>query len=186
MAEQPYRRFTHTRPRTFTGGIRGQSGGSSLWIGGDHILKVEHSRYSESYRRFYFRDIEAITIRETNRRLWWNVTWSVVIALLILLTQWLQADWIGVVRTLLLPVAAIVISSLLGPACTAYVRTAVQVEELPSLCRVNRARRKIQALRVMIDAAQGKFEPGEAWTRMREESDPGDNPSVITGPLNLS
>ena len=46
---------------------------STLLLGADHILKVESTIFSEDYKRFFFRDIQSITIR-TNRRLQlWNV-----------------------------------------------------------------------------------------------------------------
>src|SRR5437660_10422801 len=36
-----------------------------LYQGADHLLQVASTGYSESYRRFYFRDIQAITIQKT-------------------------------------------------------------------------------------------------------------------------
>ena len=38
-----------------------------LWLGGDHLLCVSGPGYTEEYRRFYYRDIQAIITRRTAR-----------------------------------------------------------------------------------------------------------------------
>ncbi len=38
---------------------------SSLWLGGDHLLMVEESNFCERYKRFYLKDIKAITVNKT-------------------------------------------------------------------------------------------------------------------------
>ena len=43
-----------------------------LWLAADHLLAVDSTTASESYRRFYFRDIEAFVIRRTAGRQMWN------------------------------------------------------------------------------------------------------------------
>jgi hypothetical protein len=37
----------------------------TLYLATDHLLYVSSTGFSESYRRFYFRDIHAITVRKT-------------------------------------------------------------------------------------------------------------------------
>src|SRR5687768_16639659 len=46
---------------------------NTLWVGSDHLLQVEHTGYTEEYKRFYFRDIQAITVQKDNRFLYWSV-----------------------------------------------------------------------------------------------------------------
>src|SRR5437016_13358775 len=48
----PYRRLP--------GKQRGWIRKSSLWEGEDHLLLVRGTRFAEDYRRFYYRDIQAI------------------------------------------------------------------------------------------------------------------------------
>ena len=37
----------------------------TVWLGRDHLLLVSRAGYTENYKRFYFRDIQAIIIRKT-------------------------------------------------------------------------------------------------------------------------
>ena len=54
-----------------------------LYLGSDHLLAVE-GNYRESYRRFFFRDIEAIVYRNTRRGLILNLFCGLVIVLCLL------------------------------------------------------------------------------------------------------
>ena len=44
-----------------------------LWEGPDHLLVVTSWPSGEGYRRFFFRDIQAVVIRQTARRLGLNI-----------------------------------------------------------------------------------------------------------------
>ena len=61
----------------------------------------------------------------------------------------------------------LLINNILGPACTCYLRTAVQIEEMPPLSRVRRARQVLDRIRPFIIAAQGGLPPEEISARMR-------------------
>src|SRR5580698_2302749 len=70
MAQKQYQRLTRPRARAqFAVVYRTRS---ALWLGGDHLLLVETSGFTENYKRFYFRDIQAITVQETRRGQVWN------------------------------------------------------------------------------------------------------------------
>src|SRR5208283_5906459 len=70
MAEPQYQRLTRERtPARFAVASIARS---SLWLGDDHLLFVECTGYTETYKRFYFRDIQAITIRKTTTHAVWN------------------------------------------------------------------------------------------------------------------
>src|SRR6266853_1047397 len=68
MPEKEYQRLTRARPRSRFAVV--SSGSSSLWLGKDHVLCIDTSGYNESYKRFYFRDIQALVIRKTERQKW--------------------------------------------------------------------------------------------------------------------
>ena len=55
--------------------------GASLWLSEDHLLSVRSLRFSEEYRRYYYRDIQALELRHAPRL--WLPSW--VIGLLTLL-----------------------------------------------------------------------------------------------------
>ena len=70
MPEKEYHRLTRARPRSaFAVAFISRS---SLWLGRDHLLCVDSSGYTETYKRFYFRDIQAVTIVATKRRTVFN------------------------------------------------------------------------------------------------------------------
>src|SRR5438477_3941842 len=54
---------------------------SRLWLGPDHLLLARTTFFSEEYKRFYFRDIQAFVIRKTNRHRIWGWILSVLVAL---------------------------------------------------------------------------------------------------------
>jgi len=56
------------------------AGRSRLYLADDHLLHVEGS-YVENYRRFYFRDIQAISAHKRQ-----PIAWLVVLAILLLIT----------------------------------------------------------------------------------------------------
>ncbi len=174
MAEQQYRRLTWARRRQ-SGFVVFTYIRSSLWLGADHLLGIDSNGFSETYKRFYFRDIQAVTLRRTRRRLVWNCALGVLVTLFVMgwayglalspSTRWEEIVPWGVI-TLVLAIP-LLINSLLGPTCVCQLRTAVQTEELPSLCRLRKTRKILNRLRPLIAAAQGELAPEEIPTRMQ-------------------
>ncbi len=154
---------------------------SGLWLGGDHLLLLETSGFTENYKRFYLRDIQAITVQETKRGQTWNIILGGMLLLLILVTiftipkttpsQWTSNEVAGGITLgffVAIFTASFLISFLAGPTCRTHLRTAVQTEELASLCRVRQARKVIGKIRPLIAAAQGELSGEEVATRMQE------------------
>ena len=180
MAERDYQRLTRSRTRR-TGMLAAFATRSSLWLGKDHLLCADSTGYSETYRRFYFRDIQVITLVATKRRAFWNWTFGALTVLILgsLVFYLLAATMPGAtIQTgvVLLGVGggsfyalALLVNNLLGPACKSFIRTAVQVEELPSLCRVRRTRKVLARLRPLIVAAQGQLTPEEIERKLTEK-----------------
>ena len=165
MAEIRYQRLTRARSR---GGFAiAYQIRSSLWLGPDHLLGVDTAGYTENYKRFYFADIQAITIRETNRRSVWNGVLGVpagicLVGFLVSATPPLNLPasiiW-GIFTALFL--TPFLINNILGTTCVGQLRTGVQIEELPSLARVGQARRVLATIRPLIAGAQGGPIPPE-------------------------
>jgi hypothetical protein len=141
-----------------------------LYRGGDHLLQVSSVTFSEQYKRFYFRDIQAFIVIRTN-------TWIMIITLLLILALLLTGIAVGSgdsvasivlggFAALLLLLALVV--GLRGPSCRCYVRTAVQTEKLPSINRLRRAGKILAELKPFLDAAQGPMPATEAATPMSE------------------
>lgn len=173
MPDIPYQRLTFARGRGgFAVAFRSRS---SLWLGPDHVLCVETNGYTENYKRFYFRDIQAISIRETGRRYVWNailvlpvVGCVVGLSMNLVSANNLAAIIVWGIFAILLTVS-FAINNLLGSTCACQLRTAVQVENLPSLCRARQTRKVLAKIRPFITAAQGGELTAEAVAaRMHE------------------
>jgi len=173
MPEQEYQRLTRTRSRSaFAVAFVSRT---SLWLGKDHLLCVDSSGYTETYKRFYFRDIQVITLVTTKRRTVWNGVLVVPIVICLaglansLFSLPREAGAVIVTWAIFSAVfiAPLLLNNLMGPTCTGYLRTAVQIEELPSLNRLRRARKVLERIRPFIIAVQGGFPPEEISARMR-------------------
>lgn len=179
MAQKEYQRLTRSRSRAGFAVLFVAR--SSLWLGKDHLLRIDSGGYAENYKRFYFRDIQALFIQRTERHQWWYAIlgfiafvcfiFAVGVAPKVPMAQWSGGQIAG--EAVLCSVVGLclllcLVNFLLGPACKCFLRTAVQIEELPSLNRIRRARKALARLRPLIAAAQGELAPEDIAVRMRE------------------
>ena len=151
-----------------------------LWLARDHLLSVDYQWYAEDYKRFYFRDIQAVILRKTRTARTINEVLMplvcVVLALALSLsiaggfTDGFAIFWWIIAAVLL---AFLVANILMGPTCVCHLKTAVQTEELPSLRRLRRARKVLARVRPLIVAAQGEITLGEIAARMGQAAGPG-------------
>jgi hypothetical protein len=141
-----------------------------LWQGEDHLLLVEYDGAREYYKRFGYRDIQAIIIRKTNDALAANIVLMAIVGFLVAVAISVS-DPVG--RITLLVVGGffgllLVCNALPGPSCQCWIRTAVQTDDLPSLSRLRRARKVLERLQPLIAEAQGQLAPEEVAARMQE------------------
>ncbi len=147
------------------GGRRGFFRQSSLWLGDDHLLAVTGWRFTEDYKRYYYRDIQALVVARTRR---WAVTLPWFFPALGLLIWGLIAQATAISRLAEVCwylVGAVVLAWLyvsLKASVRCSIQTAVSREELPSLLRFWSARRTIRILGDRIAQAQGTLVEG--WT----------------------
>ena len=159
------------RGRRAQGVLTFSSAHSSLWLGPDHLLSLDRIWMNEEYKRFYFRDIQSITVEKTKRALVSSVALGVstVGAGLTFFALFERSDstetrtaWLilgGVIVGILL--IAFVLNLLRGPSCVCRLRTAVQTEVLPSLGRLRAARKALAILQPLIEQTQGMLEAAE-------------------------
>jgi hypothetical protein len=123
--------------------------------------------YSEDYKRFYYQDIQAIIVRQTNRREILNLGLGLFGGLFSLIA-WLAGDiWVWILGGLAsVCFFGLLINWLRGPTCVCHLRTAVQTEQLPSLNRLSTTRKAIARLRPLIAATQGGLSPEEVRAQM--------------------
>jgi len=135
--------------------LAGTRGGiHSLWLAGDHLLLLSNHSFSEEYRRFFFRDIQQISVAKTQGATIVNIVLCALILLLAGAIPFVEVwqglgVWIALALLFLLP------NLLKGPSCICELRTAVQTVNLKPLRRLRRAQRVIAQLRPLIETAQG-------------------------------
>jgi hypothetical protein len=150
------------------GSRRGVVFSASLWAGADHLLSVKSAKFQEQYKRFYFRDIQAIVVTRAPR---WVVSTPVLAAAVLLLAGVLivrallpvLADWLW------LPLAALSgvwLYISLAQSCICRLYTAVSREDLPSVYRMWTARKALPELEEHIAKVQGVFT--EKWAEAAE------------------
>ena len=138
-----------------------------LYLGPDHLLQIASTGFTETYKRFYFGDIQAFTIRKTHIGKIINGVLGGVVGLFALPA--LFTPEIGTI--ILLSFAAFFAVILganiaMGPTCVSHLQTAVQNEKVPSLSRLRRARRVLQILKSRTAAEQGGVTDEEIRARL--------------------
>ena len=163
-----YTRLTRKRQRSPLAVV--STARCSLWLGNDHLLAVETNGYSENYKRFHFRDIQAILIRQTSTRMVWSLIYG-GLALFFAAIACIAGDFtVSVIFGSLagLALLGLALNLLAGPTCATQLHTAVQVEDLPSLARIRKTRKILARLQPLIAEAQGRLSAEELSSRIRQ------------------
>jgi hypothetical protein len=143
--------------RKLTRMYRGLGTMSQLWLGSDHLLHVQSTGYSESYRRFYLRDIQCLVIVHTARRTHVVAALSVLLMIVGIIMAMVGSGWVGyaILAASFLPFY--LWNHLLGPGCRVVVVTAVQQENVASLSRLPKTRRVLLELKPLVETAQASL-----------------------------
>src|SRR5439155_11166424 len=119
-----YQRLTRARPRARFAII--STGNSSLWLGPDHLLCIDSNGYTENYKRFYFRDIQAFIARKTDGYKYASLVLG-LIGLFLGIMAAVTSDSVG--RIILFSAAGLFLlcmslNLLFGPTTLCYLQTA--------------------------------------------------------------
>jgi len=182
VATKEYIKLTSTRKRA--GFAIFTVSRAQVWRGPDHLLLVITNGYTETYKRFYFRDIQSLLIRRTDRQKIIALVTGLLTAIfgaVAIVTTTIEVRWVfGILAiTTLIP---FVLNLLLGQTCICHLRTAVQTEEISPLSRVNRARRFLEKVRPLIAEAQGELTVEEVDMKMREFVSQAGSSGTISSP----
>ena len=153
---------------------------TQLWLGRDHLLHVTSTGYTESYRRFYLRDIQTLLIVHTARRTYFAVTLVVLLMVVGAIVHAAGGGWLGLGITAGLVSPLFVWNHLLGAGCRVVLFSAVQQENVPSLSRLPKTRRVLGELTWLIEAAQANLgaTPAGPIAGVPVQSDAGSAPSL--------
>lgn len=165
---KPYRRLPGRARENF--GLF-KHGKQQLWQASDHLLVAEVRNYSARYKRFYLKDIQALTLCRNNAGrilniglLLLSVFFLLPAALIPSPEDGVWASGLGVLRVMLAGFSgafllSALINTLLGPTCTCHLYTAVQVERLTALGRLRTAKRTLNLLKWSVEEVQGRVVP---------------------------
>ena len=125
----------------------------TLWLGSDHLLRVRSTRFSEEYRRYYFRDIQAICMQKRPPRSW--LPHALTAGAGLLFSAGLFRLGHPVWATLLMLVTVIYALAIWRRTdCECWLQTAVGINHLPSLCRSRRAAKALAIIHARLSEAQ--------------------------------
>jgi len=187
--------------RKLPGSRRGIFSGSSVWMAPDHLLLVKSQRFQEEYKRFYFRDVQAIAVADaprfhiSSRAVAVAALWLVAFGYCLLPgrasysvngfayhPRIAAAPWMWLIAAAL--VAAWAFISAKG-SCVCRIYTAVSADPLPSVYRRWTAKKFLALVEPRIREAQAALEDG--WKEAVEDRQVG--PEVtrlpVRAPLSL-
>ncbi len=135
-----------------------------LYQGPDHLLWVETIMGQEHYRRFYFKDIQAIILQRTRVHHFWSVLWLLP-ALLFGILALAASDpaYISAFFSIFFLIC-LGLNLIFGPSCTVYLQTAVQLQQI-TLGRLHKAGRVVDRLKERIEREQGPLDVKAASTQ---------------------
>jgi hypothetical protein len=143
----------------------------TVWMAQDHLLLILRNGYTENYKRFYFRDIQAIIIRKTVTSLVGNI-FLIILALGFFLWAADISDSVGRIVLALLGgffLFLFLLSLWRGATCVTQIKTAVQTEQLAAWNRMRAARKGMAMIRPRLLEAQGEFPQDELKARLEEQ-----------------
>ena len=130
----------------------------SLWQGSDHLLYVESMFFKERYKRFRYNDIQFLLLKRNSVHLAWTFVWG-GLALLFGIIAVAVSEAPIVSGTLLgFALAALAANLIMGPCCTVYLQTAVQVQKLANVRRVRTANKLISRIKILVEEHQGPWQ----------------------------
>ncbi len=148
-----------------------------LWRGADHLLSVSYRFGDEYYKRFYYKDIQAIIVRKTAMG---KIQNGVLISMVVFFS--VMAFFTGKIGAWIfggLDAAALLlllINVLRGPTSESYIKTAVQTEKLNSLQRLNKAVKTMNMIKKRVEKTQGSLPAQGLQAALKKK--PSETPNV--------
>jgi hypothetical protein len=147
----------------------------TLWLAEDHILAVESNYYTEIYKRFYFKDFQALIVRKTDSlSLITGIIAAIMCVFLIILLAGIARHNRGLTIFasvfLLSLTIKLAVHLIRGTTCACHLKMPLAVHELPSLCRMKYARLVLEQLTPLVQKFQGTMSVDEIRSRIHERA----------------
>lgn len=145
----------------------------AIWLAADHLMEVSRTPYRETYRRYYYRDIQALTLTRTRTHLHLMAAFAAGVMLLLGAGAGIVAfaassdppPWLGLVVFVSLMLGLLLsfggVSGFWGPTCLCNVRTPIQTARLSSFGRWRRDLPAFERICERVAEAQGALAPEE-------------------------
>jgi hypothetical protein len=172
-SKKPYRRLPGKKSQLI--------GFHTLWAGDDHLLHIHSQRIREEYKRYYYKDIQAVYLRQTARMKIESFILGGIAAGFLLLA------WFDLAPVLTYSLASIMgvgllVNLLRGPTCECHIQTFIRREKLPSLYRIRTAQKALKILKPMVYETQGRV-TSAMLKEAGENGLPREPPAPETNPL---
>ena len=132
-----------------------------VYRGSDHLLVLRRHFFTETAHRFYFSDIQAITVQRTAAHAILSVILLAAaagLAACVLLSPaylgFSEEELVAIAALSVAAVLAVAVNILFGPTCVTELHTAVYREPLPCLARWRAAQKFLEEVRPPIEAVQ--------------------------------
>jgi len=148
---------------------------STLWYTDDHLLLVIRQAFSESYRRYYFRDIQSIAMHRDGRgSVWWALLGLASILVVIPAVASFIAGapgrwWWGSAGGVVL--IGLGIHWWRGATCCCRMRTILQEAEIAPLRRMRWVRSALAIIEPLLEASQGSFDRALLLEQVKESTE---------------
>ncbi len=142
--EKPYRKLS---------GAANLAGYSNLFLAQDHLLLVHATNFNERYKRFFFKDIQAVILKKTVAGKVWNIIWACLASIFAVITIASETPFLWIIAGVF--VAILIVNCLFGPTCSVHIKTAVQLEKLDALARMRKADKALAIIKDRVQEAQG-------------------------------
>ncbi|MBA4388307.1 MAG: hypothetical protein C0404_10025, partial [Verrucomicrobia bacterium] len=137
----------------------------AVWRAADHFMIVVTEGFTEYYKRFYLKDIQAIILRKTNlrekRSVIMGLSAIVMAAVAAIPLMFLEFDAVLLFMPagILVPfLAAIIVNTALGPTCEVFLQTSVQTERLYALSRLRKSLVIVATMKTAVETLQGPLD----------------------------
>jgi len=153
-------------------------GKDTIWAGADHMLLVESTGMSEDYKRFYYKDIQSISITRTKTEIIKNSFISVLALLFFLMASSFLKSEEGLSIFLFIISSVfflfLIINLIQGASCICWITTAVQRIKLKPVNRCRQAVKMMTIIGPRIEQVQGVLPLNELGERMNARAPSAD------------
>jgi low affinity Fe/Cu permease len=127
-----------------------------LYLGPDHLLLVEQVVFAERYKRFYYTDIQYISVAKSGRSVGFTISFTILLICgLPFFLGWQYPVLLGIAIALTVMFGSLLIYNLmLGPSCLVQIKTETQLRRIPPLERLPTYEKRLVEIQKRILAAQ--------------------------------